>query len=226
MMKATTLLLPCKILEPLQPATAAVIWLHGLGASGDDFFRLVPQLHLPHNHSIRFIFPDAPTRPVTLNGGHQMPAWYDITGLTLESREDEPGIRETDRAIKLLIEQQIESGIPANRIILAGFSQGGAIALFCGLRYPEKIAGVLALSTYLPLASLLVAERSLANHMTPIFIAHGKNDNVVPIAWAELAKNQLESVGHPVLWRTYAMDHSLCIEEVREIAAWLQQILP
>ena len=212
-------------METLQVETAArpdaaVIWLHGLGADGHDFEPIVPELRLPASLRLRFVFPHAPARPVTINQGMRMRAWYDIFQLG-GGAEDEPGIRASERLLNELVAQQKAQGIAARRIVLAGFSQGGAIALQAALRHPERLAGVLALSTYLPLASKLAAERSPANADLPIFMAHGRYDDVIPPARAEQSARALAELGYPVEWATYSMPHSVCAEEIAHIAEFL-----
>jgi len=203
---------------------AAVIWLHGLGADGHDFEPIVPELQLPQRLSIRFIFPHAPVRPVTLNQGMRMRAWYDILQLG-GGREDEPGIRASQKAVEDLIAREGSRGIAARRIVLAGFSQGGAIVLQTSLRYPERLAGTLALSTYLPLAGTLAAERSALNQDLPIFMAHGSQDPIIPLDRARFSRDALAALGYPVQWREYPMPHSVCLEELADIATWLTQVL-
>jgi phospholipase/carboxylesterase len=212
--------------EPQRPAEAAVILMHGLGADGHDFESLVPELRLPALPAIRWVFPHAPLRAVTLNGGLRMRAWYDIVALDRRAREDETAIRESFGAIRTLVRRERERGIAADRIVLAGFSQGGAMALFSALREGERLAGVLALSCYLPLGSTLVAEAHPANAAVPIFMAHGTFDPIVPMAIGEGSRDFLRSRGYEVEWRTYAMPHSLCAEEVVDIRAWLLRVLP
>ena len=203
---------------------AAVIWLHGLGADGHDFEPIVPELDLPASPAIRFVFPHAPVRPVTLNNGYRMRAWYDIFALG-GGPEDEAGIRASELVLKQLVEAEKQKRIPASRIVLAGFSQGGAIALQTATRYPEKLAGVLALSTYLPLSGKLAAERSPANLATPIFMAHGSYDDVIPLQRAEQSRKLLEGAGYEVEWRTYPMPHSVCAPEISDISAYLAKVL-
>jgi phospholipase/carboxylesterase len=197
----------------------AVIWLHGLGADGHDFEPIVPELGL--RIPVRFVFPHAPVRPVTINGGMAMRAWYDILGFSRTAAEDEVGIRASAAAVTELIDREVERGVPAARIVLAGFSQGGAIALHTALREPRALGGVLALSTYLPLAGTLAAERSAANARVPIFMAHGTVDNVLPLALGESARRALEALGYDVAWHVYPMPHSVCMEEISAIGAWL-----
>jgi phospholipase/carboxylesterase len=212
-------------LEPISPAKGAVILLHGLGADGHDFAPLVPELHLPDSLGVRFVFPHAAVRPVTLNNGYQMRAWYDILGLSLTAQEDERGIRESEKLVHHFIEQQLASGLLSNRIVIAGFSQGGAIALHTALRYPQRLAGVIALSTYLPLRDALTDERTSANQATPIFMCHGTQDPIVPLAMGEMARDSLLGLGYAVTWKSYAMPHSVCPEEVIDIARWVAELL-
>ncbi len=210
---------------------AAVIWLHGLGANGHDFEPIVPELKLPANLKIRFIFPHAPSIAVTVNGGYVMPAWYDIAGQGISfasgtssqpAGEDEQGMRRSQRQINELIEAEKKKGIAPNRIILAGFSQGGAMTLFAGLRYPERLAGLMVLSAYLPLPDKLTAEMSESNAKTSVFMAHGKQDGVVPFEGARISKEFLLKRGVPVEWHEYTMQHSLHPQEIRDISAWIQ----
>ncbi|HLX81329.1 MAG TPA: alpha/beta fold hydrolase [Burkholderiales bacterium] len=204
--------------------TAAVIWLHGLGADGHDFEPIVPELGLPASRPVRFIFPNAPQRPVTINMGMRMPAWYDI----LQSGggpEDENGIRESQSSIEDLILKETKRGIPHGKIVLAGFSQGGAIVLQTALRQRERLAGVMALSTYLPLAGKLAAERQAINNDLPILMAHGSFDPMIPMARAQQSRDALQALGYAVEWREYPMPHSVCPEEIADIAAFLLRIL-
>jgi len=203
---------------------AAVLWLHGLGADGSDFEPVVPELRLPARLRLRFVFPHAPVRPVTINMGMSMRAWYDILQLG-GGKEDEAGIRASQALLEGLIEQEKSRGVEARRIVLAGFSQGGAIALQTGLRYPERLGGILALSTYLPLAATLAAERSPANRDLPVLMAHGTLDPMIPIARARDSRAALEALGYAVEWQEYAMPHSVCGEEIADIAAWLLRLL-
>lgn len=212
-------------IEPAQKAMASVIFLHGLGADGHDFAPIVPQLNHITALPIRYIFPHAPMRPVTLNSGYIMRAWYDIYGLDHNSQQDVLGITATASAIEKLITAELAKGIPTNKIILAGFSQGGAIALHTGLRYPAPLAGIIALSTYLPIADRLDAEVHSANQNTPIFLAHGEADPLIPILWGENTHKHLLKLQYRVTWRTYAMPHSVCPEEIMDIGKWLKQIL-
>jgi phospholipase/carboxylesterase len=205
--------------------SVAVIWMHGLGADGNDFVPIVRELNLQNCPGIRFIFPHAPTMPVTINGGNVMRAWYDILGTDLVRREDEAGLRKSQEAIAQLIANEKARGIAADHIILAGFSQGCAIALQTGLRYPEKLAGLLCLSGYVPIHTTLAAERSPANQATPIFMAHGRADPVIPIHRAEQSRDLLQSLGYSVEWHEYMMPHSVCEEEIEDIGNWLRQLL-
>jgi phospholipase/carboxylesterase len=210
------------VLQPQQtPATAAVIWLHGLGADGYDFVPIVSELHLPATLGVRFIFPHARERPVTINNGYVMRAWYDIRGLGGSAGEDDAGIRESEGLVRRLITAENEAGIASDRIVIAGFSQGGAIALQTVLRYPEALAGLLALSTYLPLAKSVAAEASAQNRNVPILMCHGLQDGVVPLMRAEESRALLTQLGYAVLWKTYPMPHSVVPQEIQDIAAWL-----
>lgn len=216
-------------LETLQVETgskpsAAVIWLHGLGADGHDFEPIVPELRLPASLPVRFIFPHAPQRPVTINGGMRMRAWYDILQMG-GGPEDEGGIRASQASLEGLIATQVKSGIPHNRIVLAGFSQGGAIVLQTALRQQKKLAGVMALSTYLPLGARLKNERQAASADLPIFMAHGLFDNMIGIDRAALSRDALVTLGHAVEWHEYPMAHSVCPQEIADIAAFLLRIL-
>ncbi|MCM2341758.1 dienelactone hydrolase family protein [Rhodoferax sp.] len=220
-----TTLLPHIQIDTAPKPSAAVIWLHGLGADGNDFAGLVPELDLTGCPAIRFIFPHAPEIPVTINGGYVMPAWYDILGTDLISRQDAAGIRTSEKAITALIEREMARGIPASRIVLAGFSQGCAMALHTGLRFPQALAGIMALSGYLPLAEHFAAERTAANAHTPIFMAHGSQDPVVAPARGEASRDLLVKLGYPVQWHSYPMPHSLHPREVADIAVFLSQVL-
>jgi phospholipase/carboxylesterase len=212
-------------LEPSIPADACVIWMHGLGADGNDFVPIIPELDLPLTHTIRFVFPNAPTMPVTINGGYVMRAWYDIVGADLDNRADEAGVRRSQSQINEIIADQRAKGIVSERIVLAGFSQGGVIALQTGLRHPEKLGGIMALSTYLACRDSLGVEGTLANKETPIFYAHGSVDPVIPMSLAKRSKAELENHGYLVQWHEYGMPHSVCAEEVDDIAAFLKRVL-
>lgn len=205
--------------------TAAVVWLHGLGADGHDFEPIVPQLTWPGVPDIRYVFPHAPIRPVTINGGMPMRAWYDILTLTSARGHDRDGVVDSVNRVASLLDREISNGIPSDRIILAGFSQGGAIALQLALRYPRPLAGVIALSSYLLFADRIEDQRSDANASLPAFVAHGSVDPVVPIAMGESAARVLEAMGHPVEWHTYPMAHAVSPEEIQHLAAWMQKHL-
>ena len=205
--------------------TASVIWLHGLGADGNDFVPVVDELGLPPQLAVRFIFPHAPMQPVTINSGFIMRAWYDVFNQDMSFREDEAGVRRSQQEIEKLITIEKDRGIGASRIVLAGFSQGGAIALQTGLRHSERLAGIMALSSYLPLASTLAAEASAANRNVPIFMAHGTADPLIPLPLASLSREHLKQQGYQVEWHQYLMPHSVCLEEIQEIGQWLQRVL-
>lgn len=213
-----------------QPASAApaaaatVIWLHGLGADGHDFVPIVPELRLVPPGEWRFVFPHAPVRPVTLNGGLPMRAWYDIRELSAAGRQDDAGIRESAARIDALIEREIGRGVPAARIVLAGFSQGGAIALHAALRFPQRLAGVMGLSTYLPLHQSVAGEASTANRDVPILMCHGLHDPVLPLALGDMSRNLLVALGYAVEWKTYPMQHEVCRAQIDDIAAWLADL--
>ena len=221
----TNALLETIQLETTPNPTVSIIWMHGLGADGNDFVPIVRELDLKGLPGIRFVFPHAPTMPVTINNGYVMRSWYDILTTDLPKREDEAGLRKAQAWIDQLIEQEKSRGIPANRIILAGFSQGCAMTFQTGLRYPEKLAGLLCLSGYTPLADKIAAERSPANQDTPIFMAHGRGDSVIQILRAEQSRDLLKSLGYNVEWHEYMMPHSVCEEEIDDISAWLKQVL-
>ncbi len=204
---------------------ASIIWLHGLGADGHDFEPIVPELAAGLSLPLRFVFPHAPVRPVTINNGSRMRAWYDITGFERNALQDEVGIRGSDAAVRALIRRENERGVQSDRVVLAGFSQGGAMALFTGPRYPEKLAGILGLSCYLLLASTFQAERQPANQSTAIFMAHGTFDPVVDARLGEDSRRFLMSHGHAVEWHTYPMPHAVCPEEIAAIATWLKAVL-
>lgn len=203
----------------------SVIWLHGLGADGNDFVPIVRELDLAGLPGIRFIFPHAHTMPVTINGGYVMRAWYDITGAELTRREDENGLRASQKEVEAFIAREKARGIPASRIILAGFSQGCAMTIQAGLRHPETLAGMLCLSGYVPLSATLATERTQESLATPIFMAHGRHDNVVPFNRAEMSRDLLVSLGYQVEWHEYAMQHSVCLEEVHAISAFFKKVL-
>jgi phospholipase/carboxylesterase len=223
-MSSTDLLDSIEIETGAQPQHA-VIWLHGLGADGNDFAPLVPELKLNGAPPIRFIFPHAPVRPVTINNGMAMRAWYDIYAPDLVRREDDAGLRSSQEAVEALILRENQRGIPTERIVLAGFSQGCAMTLQVGLRLDQKLAGLIGLSGYLPLAALIDAERHTANHDTPIFLAHGTMDPVVVFPRAQSSQQKLNEMGYDVTWKTYPMAHSVCLEEVQDISAFLRKVL-
>jgi phospholipase/carboxylesterase len=205
--------------------SASIVWMHGLGADGHDFVDVVPELRLPSNPGVRFVFPHAPMQPVTINGGYVMRAWYDIRDDGGVRREDPAGVRASQKAIEELIERERARGVPAAAIVLAGFSQGGAMALHTGLRYPERLAGVMALSCSLPLADTLATDAAPANRDVPIFMAHGTHDPMIPMARAQRAREVLAGLGYRLEWREYPMPHSVCMEEIADISAWLGKIL-
>ena len=213
-------------LEPRAPADAAVLWMHGLGADGHDFESLVPELRLPAALPVRFVFPHAQVRPVTINGGQRMRAWYDVVGFDERAPQDAAGIRASAESLGALVKRERERGIAAERIVVAGFSQGGAMALQLGLRWPERLAGVMALSTWLPLADTLEGEAHPANAAVPVLMAHGSFDPVVPQAAGEASRDTLRALGYDVDWRSYPMPHSLCAQEVADIREWLLRALP
>jgi len=202
----------------------SVIWLHGLGADGHDFEGIVPELHLQAAPSIHFIFPNAPVQPVTINGGMKMRAWYDILDMTLERKVDTNGIYQSSALINSLIEREMHKGISSENILLAGFSQGGVIALHAGLTYPHKLAGIIALSAYLPTISQLETERSTANHDTPILMAHGIIDPVVAIESGKATFHALQALDYPVEWHDYVMEHAVCQEEIEHISTFINTV--
>jgi phospholipase/carboxylesterase len=204
---------------------SAVIWLHGLGADGHDFEAVVPQLVRRGERALRFVLPHAPQRPVTLNGGLSMRAWYDIVGFDRKATQDEAGIRASDRALRALITRENARGIATERIVIAGFSQGGAMALFTGTRYPEKLAGIIGLSCYMLLGATLAIEHSAVNQTTPIFVAHGTRDPVVDVRLGEEMRRDLETAGYAVSWHSYPIPHSVSPEELTQISAWLRRVL-
>ena len=209
------------VLETEHRADACVIWLHGLGADGRDFVPIVDQLKLPQSLALRFVFPNAPLRPITINQGVRMPGWYDISGMDVVSHEDVAGIEQSSRAIERLVEQQIGQGIEARRILLAGFSQGGAVALHCGLRQTSlQLGGIMSLSSYLPKCAQL-----LAGHALPVFLAHGLDDTVVAPRFGMESFKRLESAGYSPEWHEYQMEHSVCMDEIADIRHWLLDCL-
>ncbi|MCW8109910.1 alpha/beta hydrolase [Alteromonas ponticola] len=219
-------LLPYVEVNPAQEADACVIWMHGLGDSGHGFAPIVSQLALPQNHRIRFIFPHAPERPVTINGGMRMRAWYDIKSMDFNSRADVSGVFESASQVRQLIQDEIANGIPAQRILLAGFSQGGVIALHEGLRFDQRLAGIMALSTYMCEPEKLAAQAHTANTSTPIFVAHGEQDEVVPAFLGNAAYKVLKENGYNCTWHTYTMQHNVCLAEINDISAFISRVLP
>lgn len=224
-MNTPTDLLDCIEIETAPHPARAVIWLHGLGADGNDFAPIVPQLNLPTGIAARFVFPNAPVQRVTINNGMAMRAWYDILVMDLARVEDAQGIRASEAAIRALIARENARGIPTSNIVLAGFSQGCAITLHTGLRLPETLAGMIGLSGYLPLPNSAEAERAPANQRAPIFLAHGLYDPVVPLPRAQASLAELERLNYDVRWHTYPMPHSVCAEEVADISRFLRQVL-
>lgn len=216
-----TTLLDAVEINPAGPARAALLWLHGLGADGHDFEPLIPQLGIVEELGVRVILPHAPSRPVTINGGVRMPAWYDIPGPDFRQGQDSAGIRASEQQLCALIEREISRGIAAEHILLAGFSQGGALVLHTGLRYPRPLAGIMSLSAYLPLADTLQAEAVAANRDVALMMAHGWQDPVVPLSLAEQSRDLLQEQGYTVAWHSYAMAHAVCPEELLDIRAWL-----
>jgi phospholipase/carboxylesterase len=204
---------------------ATIIWMHGLGADGHDFEPIVPELVRPGERSLRFVFPHAPVRPVTLNNGYRMRAWYDIVSIQRGAAQDEAGIRASHGIVESLIRRENERGIASNKIVLAGFSQGGAMALYSGTRYPDKLGGIMGLSCYMLFESRFAAERTAANHATSIFLGHGTQDPVVSPLLGEATRRLLETEGYAVEWHAYPMPHSVSPQEVADIAAWLRRVV-
>jgi phospholipase/carboxylesterase len=218
------------VLETIEKETApnpvaSIIVLHGLGADGNDFVPVADELDLSTVGPVRFIFPHAPIIPVTINNGYRMRAWYDILGFDLVRREDEAGLRASVQSVEQVLAREKERGIPAHRIVIAGFSQGCAMALLTGLRHKERLAGIVGLSGYLPLAATTAAERTDANALTPIFLAHGQQDNVVSLERGTASRNVLRDLGHDVEWHEYPMAHSVCLEEITDLNRWLLKVL-
>jgi phospholipase/carboxylesterase len=213
--------LPCVEIEPKKRATHAIVWLHGLGADGHDFVPIVPHLGLEPSLAVRFVFPHAPKIPVAINMGMVMPAWYDVRGADLRQGQDEAGIRKSADQVRALVEREIERGVPSRNVVIAGFSQGAALALFTALRFEKPLAGAIALSTYLVLGETLDAEMSSANRGLTVFQAHGTQDPLVPFRRGEELRQRLSAVGCDVTWRTYPMQHEVCMEEIAEIGEWL-----
>lgn len=223
---STSDLLQCVEVNPSSEADAAVIWLHGLGADGHDFEPIVPELQLPANSAVRFVFPHAPERPVTINGGMRMRAWYDILELSFDARTDLNHVLESAEQVEALVRREIERGIAPERLVLAGFSQGGTIAMQAALQLDVKLAGLLALSTWLPRDPVLSANYRKTNLETPVFMAHGSVDPVIPMRMGILARESLRELGMDVVWNEYMMEHGVCIEEIRDIGNWLGTCLP
>ncbi|HET7673888.1 MAG TPA: alpha/beta fold hydrolase [Gammaproteobacteria bacterium] len=207
--------------EPAAPARHSIIWLHGLGADGHDFEPLVPQLRLPAELAVRFVFPHAPIRPVTLNGGYRMRAWFDISSIDRHTRIDHDGIRESVERVHALIRRENARGVPSERIVVAGFSQGGSVALHVAPRYPERLAGLIALSTFELTNAALAAEAADANRSLPVFMAHGRQDNVVAPALGIASRDALVAAGYPVSWHEYEMPHAVCPQEIADLREWL-----
>jgi phospholipase/carboxylesterase len=221
-MKSQEQLIECVEITPNGTAKHCIIWLHGLGADGHDFVPIIPNLELPASLATRFIFPHAPIMPVTINNGYKMRAWFDIYEMSFTAKIDEKGILASKTSLERLIQQQIDLGVPSEHIILAGFSQGGAIALTTGLTYSKRLGGIIALSTYLPLPDKILANVNPANKTLPIYIAHGTQDNVLPYFLGESTAKLLEEAGHPVEWHSYNMPHSVCAEEIVDIGNWIK----
>jgi phospholipase/carboxylesterase len=213
------------VIQPSASVDASVIWLHGLGADGHDFEPIVPHLGSALTERTRFVFPHAPMRPVTINGGYVMRAWYDVVDADIARRADAAGVHESEEILRGYIEAQVASGIPSERIVVAGFSQGGAIALHSGLRYPQRLAGVLGISSYLPLPSEIAEGRAQANAATPMFMAHGTQDAVIPVAAGEQSRDFLKDLHYDIEWHTYPIPHSVCLEEIEDISRWLLRVL-
>ncbi|MDF1795697.1 MAG: carboxylesterase [Coxiellaceae bacterium] len=213
------------VIEPKQPANYSVIWMHGLGATANDFEDIVPALQLPEHANVRFVFPQAPTKPITINGGMPMPAWYDIYDLDRLDNQDADGVQLSAVAITALIDMEINNGIANDHIILAGFSQGGAMALHTGLRYPKTLGGIMAMSCYLPVSDLLEAERHHSNHQTPLFIAHGTFDPVLPYVLSELTIAELQRHDYNITTHQYPMGHEMCLDEIKDMSSWLSRTI-
>jgi len=220
----STSLLECVEIATTSTPTVSVIWLHGLGADGHDFAPIVPELGLPPA-AVRFVFPHAPRRPVTINNGYVMRAWYDIRQGDFGRRHDHDGLNESEMALCSLIEREHERGVSYDKIIIAGFSQGGAVALQTGLRFPKRLCGILALSTYCPSTADPNWSVAESNRTVPIFMAHGSQDNVIPLPIAQISRQNLEQFGCSVQWHEYSMSHSVCPQEIADIAAWLKALI-
>ncbi len=213
------------VVEPSTSADASVIWLHGLGADGHDFEPILPHLGSALTGRTRFIFPHAPERPVTVNGGYVMRAWYDVVDADIERRADAAGVHESERILHDYIEAEVARGVPPERIVVAGFSQGGAIALHGGLRYPQRLAGMLGISCYLPLPTEIAEGLAPANAMTPMFMAHGTEDAVIPVQAGKRSRDYLKDLDYDIEWHTYPIPHSVCLEEIEDIGRWLLRVL-
>lgn len=211
--------------NPKSEVKALVIWMHGLGDSGHGFAPIVPSLNLPDSLGVRFVFPHAPERPITINGGAVMRGWYDIASFDLENRADESGVRESAELLEQLINDELSKGIQPEKLVLAGFSQGGVMAYHIGTRFQDKLAGIMALSTYMCAPHKLADEMSKANLATPVFAAHGRMDEIVPLAAGKMAVDTMQSVGYQVEWQEYFMQHNVCPEEIQHVSAWLQKVL-
>jgi phospholipase/carboxylesterase len=223
-MQSQNSLLPCIEINPTARAIGSVILLHGLGADGNDFVSLVRELKLPSTLPIRFVFPSAPLKPITINNGYMMPAWYDITSMSINQRSDLNGMQESIKQLENLIAHENGLGIPSNKIILAGFSQGAVIAMMTGLNFTEKLAGILSLSGYLPLTEIKLDTFNKKNQDTPLFLAHGTQDTLIPYAVGQLAFDMLKKHHYNAEWHGYAMAHSVCEKEIVEVATWLRSI--
>lgn len=215
------MILPCVEIETAANPRHAIVWLHGLGADGNDFAPIVPELVARDWPPLRFVFPHAPVRPVTINGGMPMRAWYDIKGTAIADRQDEPGMRASIAQLDALIAREGERGVPPAQVLVAGFSQGGAVALAGGTRHAAALGGIVALSTYLPLADKTAAERHAANAQVPIFMAHGRHDPVVPLSLGEISRDALVQLGYAVEWHSYPMAHQVCAEEIADLRQWI-----
>lgn len=215
------MILPCVEIETAANPRHAIVWLHGLGADGNDFAPIVPELVARDWPPLRFVFPHAPVRPVTINGGMPMRAWYDIKGTAIADRQDEPGMRASIAQLDALIAREGERGVPPAQVLVAGFSQGGAVALAGGTRHAAALGGIVALSTYLPLADKTAAERHAANAQVPIFMAHGRQDPVVPLSLGEISRDALVQLGYAVEWHSYPMAHQVCAEEIADLRQWI-----
>ena len=209
---------------PKGQAKHAIIWLHGLGASSNDFPPVVPELGVDPSRPIHFVFPQAPNRPITINGGMVMPGWYDIKGVSIEDKQDAEGMAESQAILEALIEEQIGQGIPSENIIIAGFSQGGAVVYHTGLRSKHKLAGMLTMSTYLPFADIAESEKSTVNQTTPIFASHGTFDPMVPIALGKTSAEHLSNLGYEVKWQSYPMEHNVSMEQLKDIGVWINSV--